>query len=125
MERRRSHPRVNLSSLLSAGLSRRSAKAVRILRHHPEEASLRHQRTLDTTLHIFVRNDDAKVVEMLLRAGVSISSLNNQKEVALHLAKSAAVVSLLLAHGAHVDVNSVDHNGYAAGSSRQLICFSA
>lgn len=116
MEPRHRLRRVNISSLLAAGFGRRSAKSVRILRHHPEEAFLRHERSLNTTLHIFVRNGDAKVVEMLLRAGVSVRSVNNQAQVALHRAQSAAVLRLLLAHGAHVDVNSVDSDGYAGNT---------
>lgn len=104
---------MSISSLVTAALKYRSAKCVRILKYHPQEAFGIHERTRNTTLHIFVRNDDAKLVEMVLRAGVSVTALNARKEVALHLAKSAAVVRLLLAHGAHAQVHSMDHTGYA------------
>ena len=105
-------PKTSVSPLVIAALTYRNAKAVRILRHHPNQAFEIHQRTQNTTLHIFVRNDAVEVVKLLLRAGVSVAALNDQKELALHRAKSSAVVRLLLTHGSHVHVNCSTKYGY-------------
>lgn len=116
---------MSISSLVSAALKRRSDKSVRILRYHPEEAFQIHARTRNTTLHIFVRNNDAKLVEMLLRAGVSATALNARKELALHLARSAAVVRLLLPYCTRALVNSEDWLGYAPRPALVLISCAA
>lgn len=71
-----------------------------------------------------MRNNDAKVVEMLLRAGVSVTALNARKELALHLARSA-VVRLLLPYCTRALVNSEDWLGYAPRPALVLISCAA
>lgn len=88
-----------------AALTEKRAKAIRILRYTPNQVSAAHTRTQNTALHLFVGNNDTVVVEALLKAGASVAVTNARMDHPLHLARSAAVVKLLLAHGAKAVIN--------------------
>lgn len=98
-------PRKTQPPLIMAALAQKRAKAIRILRYTPNQVLAAHTRTRDTALHLFVENEAETVVEALLKAGASVAATNARLDQPLHLARSAAVVQLLLAHGAKAFIN--------------------
>jgi ankyrin repeat protein len=60
----------------------------------------------DALLHIAAQNGDLRTVEMLLKAGVDVNQVGDMGNTALHYAKAEDVASLLLAHGASIEVRN-------------------
>lgn len=58
----------------------------------------------DALLHIAAQVGDLRTVELLLRAGVDVNLVGDMGNTALHYAKSDDIASLLVAHGASVEV---------------------
>ncbi|OKH47644.1 hypothetical protein NIES2101_23270 [Calothrix sp. HK-06] len=66
----------------------------------------------ETALHLAVKNNDLRLVEILINSGADVNATTNYKATPLHYAASFAknsIINLLASKGSNI--NAVDNNG--------------